>query len=111
MSEPTSWNYQAVAGSIYGGTLARTMPAGVRRVQDQSASIDWTSLHLIEPLSLRVQVLHAVAVAIKVSSRRRNALLVVDRGFPQMIWVVCTPLLGVALLVGTSCSDLSMPLT
>lgn len=71
----------AVAGSVYGGTLARIMPAGVRRVQDQSASIDWTSLHLIEPLSLRVQVLHAVAVAIK------------------MIWVVCTPFLGVALLI------------
>jgi len=76
------------------------MPAGVR-IQNQSASIDWTSLHLIEPLSLRMQVLHGVAVAIKVSSSRRNVLLVVDTGLPQMIWVVCTPLLGVALLVST----------
>ncbi|KAI6045068.1 hypothetical protein EDC04DRAFT_2865571 [Pisolithus marmoratus] len=46
-----------------------------------STSIDWTSLHLIEPTSLRIEVLHAVAVAIK------------------MIWVVCAPLLGLAFLI------------
>ncbi|KAL4069436.1 major facilitator superfamily domain-containing protein [Scleroderma citrinum] len=70
----------AVAGLVYDGTLTRVMPTGYR-IQDRSSSIDWTSLHFIEPLSLRLQVLHAVAVSIK------------------MIWVVCVPLLGVALLI------------
>ncbi|KAI6031973.1 amino acid permease ScVBA-like protein [Pisolithus microcarpus] len=68
----------AVAGLVYNETFMRGMPAAY---QIQPSSIDWTTLHLIEPTSLRLEVLHAVAVAIK------------------MIWVVCTPLLGFAFLV------------
>ncbi|KAI6159605.1 amino acid permease ScVBA-like protein [Pisolithus thermaeus] len=69
----------AVAGLVYNETFMRGMPAAYR-IQP-SSSIDWTTLHLIEPTSLRLEVLHAVAVAIK------------------MIWVVCAPLLGFAFLI------------
>ncbi|KAG6332711.1 hypothetical protein ID866_6381 [Astraeus odoratus] len=56
----------AVAGLVYNGTLAHVMPAGYQ-LQASSSSIDWTSLPSIEPPSLRAEVLHAVAVAIKVN--------------------------------------------
>lgn len=69
----------AVAGLVYNETLMRGMPATYWI--EASPSIDWSSLQFIEPTSLRSEVLHAVAVAIK------------------MIWVVCTPLLGLAFLI------------
>ncbi|KAH7883836.1 MFS general substrate transporter [Phlebopus sp. FC_14] len=70
----------AVAGLIFDGRLSHSMPLGYQ-IDSTSTSIDWTSLSSIEPLSLREEVLGAVSAAIK------------------MIWIVCTPLLGVALFV------------
>ncbi|KAI9572725.1 major facilitator superfamily domain-containing protein [Boletus coccyginus] len=69
----------AVAGLTFDGVLTRNMPLGYQ-IQG-SSSIDWTSLSLIEPLSLKWGVLHAVSKAI------------------QTIWIVCTPLLCVAMLI------------
>lgn len=54
----------AVAGLVYNETLMRGMPATYWI--EASPSIDWSSLQFIEPTSLRSEVLHAVAVAIKV---------------------------------------------
>ncbi|KIJ68672.1 hypothetical protein HYDPIDRAFT_82506 [Hydnomerulius pinastri MD-312] len=70
----------AVAGLVFDGKLSGNMPAGYQ-IQGSSSSIDWRSLSSIEPLSLRMDVLSAVSNAI------------------QTIWIVCTPLLGVAVLV------------
>ncbi|KIK95627.1 hypothetical protein PAXRUDRAFT_140266 [Paxillus rubicundulus Ve08.2h10] len=70
----------AVAGLVFDGRLSRDMPLDYQ-IQGSSSSINWTSLGSIEPESLRWEVLSAVSTAIKT------------------IWIVCTPLLCVALLV------------
>ncbi|KIJ21518.1 Drug:H+ antiporter-2 family protein [Paxillus involutus ATCC 200175] len=70
----------AIAGLVFDGRLSRDMPSDYQ-IQGSSSSIDWTSLGSIEPVSLRWEVLSAVSAAIKT------------------IWIVCTPLLCVALLV------------
>ncbi|KAF9229583.1 MFS general substrate transporter [Gyrodon lividus] len=70
----------AVAGLVFDGRLSADMPSDYQ-IQGSSSSINWTSLGSIEPVSLRWEVLSAVSMAIKT------------------IWIVCTPLLCVALLV------------
>ncbi|KAF8845336.1 MFS general substrate transporter [Paxillus ammoniavirescens] len=70
----------AVAGLVFDGRLSHDMPSNYQ-IQGSSSSINWTSLGSIEPVSLRWEVLSAVSTAIKT------------------IWIVCTPLLCVALLV------------
>ncbi|KAF9243867.1 major facilitator superfamily domain-containing protein [Melanogaster broomeanus] len=60
--------------------LVRFTGATIGLIQGSTSSINWTSLRSIEPLSLRWEVLGTVSMAI------------------QTIWIVCTPLLCVALL-------------
>ncbi|OAX44881.1 MFS general substrate transporter [Rhizopogon vinicolor AM-OR11-026] len=70
----------AVAGMVFDRQLSHALPIGY---QIQGSSINWRLLSLIEPLSLRTEVLSAVALAI------------------QTVWIVSAPLLGVALVVCT----------
>jgi len=70
----------AVAGLTFDGVLSHYLPSDYQ-IQGSSPSIDWTSLSLIEPPSLKWGVLGAASKAI------------------QRIWIVCTPLLCVAMLV------------
>lgn len=79
----------AVAGFIFDATLTQKMPSGYQ-TQGPITFINWNSLDSIEPLSLRAEVRHAVAVSIK------------------MIWVVCVPLLGIAFLVSLFMKRYSM---
>ncbi|KAG2077021.1 MFS general substrate transporter, partial [Suillus decipiens] len=69
----------AVSGMVFDGRLSHALPIGYQ-IQG-SSSINWRLLSLIEPLSLRNEVLGAVALAI------------------QSIWIVSAPLLGLALVV------------
>lgn len=69
----------AVAGMVFDRRLSHALPIGYQ-IQG-SSSINWRLLSLIEPLSLRYEVLGAVALAI------------------QSIWIVCTPLLGLAMVI------------
>lgn len=56
---------KAVSGLIFDGMLSHYMPSDYQ-IQGSSSSINWTSLSLIEPLSLRWGVLSAVSKAIQV---------------------------------------------
>ncbi|KAG1885617.1 major facilitator superfamily domain-containing protein [Suillus subluteus] len=69
----------AVAGMVFDRQLSHALPIGYQ-IQG-SSSINWRLLSLIEPLSLRNEVLGAVALAI------------------QSIWIVSAPLLGLAMVV------------
>lgn len=69
----------AVSGMVFDGRLSHALPIGYQ-IQG-SSSINWRLLSLIEPLSLRNEVLGAVALAI------------------QSVWIVSAPLLGLALLI------------
>lgn len=69
----------AVAGIVFDKQLSHALPIGYQ-IQG-SSSINWRLLSLIEPLSLRNEVLSAVALAIK------------------SIWIVSAPLLGVAVVI------------
>ncbi|RPD63229.1 amino acid permease ScVBA-like protein [Lentinus tigrinus ALCF2SS1-7] len=68
----------AVAGAVYLGQLAETLPAGV----DASSVVE--ALDSLRSHSDWPEILHALSLAIKA------------------IWLVCCPCLGVALLVGIS---------
>ncbi|KAF8559339.1 MFS general substrate transporter [Imleria badia] len=70
----------AVAGLIFDGVLSGYLPSDYQ-IQGSTSSINWTSLSSIEPLSLRWGVLSAVSKAI------------------QTIWIVCTPILCVAMFI------------
>ncbi|KII93380.1 hypothetical protein PLICRDRAFT_171143 [Plicaturopsis crispa FD-325 SS-3] len=70
----------SVAGAIFYGRLQSHLPADYQ-FTGSSSSIDWHSLHDLEPLELRSQVLHVVSSAI------------------QAVWLVCAPCLGVALAI------------
>jgi hypothetical protein len=50
---------------VFDKQLSHALPVGYQ-IQG-SSSINWRSLSLIEPLSLRVEVLSAVALAVQVS--------------------------------------------
>ncbi|KAG0703136.1 major facilitator superfamily domain-containing protein [Suillus ampliporus] len=54
----------AVAGMVFDGQLSHALPIGYQI--EGSSSINWRLLSLIEPLSLRNEVLSAVALAIQV---------------------------------------------
>ncbi|KAJ8596466.1 amino acid permease ScVBA-like protein [Rhizopogon salebrosus TDB-379] len=69
----------AVAGMVFDKQLSHALPVGYQ-IQG-SSSINWRSLSLIEPLSLRVEVLSAVALAVRA------------------VWIVSAPLLGVAMMI------------
>jgi hypothetical protein len=69
----------AVAGMVFDRRLSHALPIGYQ-IQG-SSSINWRLLSLIEPLSLRNEVLDAVALAI------------------QSIWIVSAPLLGLAMVI------------
>jgi hypothetical protein len=69
----------AVAGMVFDRRLSHALPIGYQ-IQG-SSSINWRLLSLIEPLSLRDEVLGAVALAI------------------QSIWIVSAPLLGLAMVI------------
>ncbi|KAG2156490.1 major facilitator superfamily domain-containing protein [Suillus bovinus] len=69
----------AVAGMVFDRRLSHALPVGYQ-IQG-SSSINWRLLSLIEPLSLRNEVLGAVTLAI------------------QNIWIVSAPLLGLAMVV------------
>lgn len=56
--------FKAVAGIVFDKQLSHALPIGYQ-IQG-SSSINWRLLSLIEPLSLRIEVLSAVAVAIQV---------------------------------------------
>jgi hypothetical protein len=56
--------FKAVAGMVFDRRLSHALPIGY---QIQGSSINWRLLSLIEPLSLRTEVLSAVALAIQVS--------------------------------------------
>lgn len=69
----------AVAGMVFDRQLSHALPIGYQI--PGSSSINWRLLSLIEPLSLRYEVLGAVALAI------------------QSIWIVSAPLLGLAMVI------------
>lgn len=69
----------AVAGMVFDRRLSRALPISYQ-IQ-ASSSINWRLLSLIEPLSLRKEVLDAVALAI------------------QNIWIISVPLLGLAMVI------------
>ncbi|KAG9314590.1 major facilitator superfamily domain-containing protein [Chiua virens] len=70
----------AAAGLIFDGMLSHRLPPGFQ-IDGSSSSIDWTSLRSINSPSLRWEVLDAVSRAI------------------QTIWIACTPILFVAMLI------------
>lgn len=78
----------AVAGMVFDRRLSHALPIGYQ-IQG-SSSINWRLLSLIEPLSLRNEVLDAVALAI------------------QSIWIVSAPLLGLAMVISLFVKCLSV---
>ncbi|GAW04732.1 amino acid permease -like protein [Lentinula edodes] len=70
----------SVAGAVFDARMASriTLNMGIDAL---SSSIDYSTLKDIQPLSLRAEVLHIVSTSI------------------QAVWIVCTPLLGVAFLM------------
>lgn len=81
----------AVAGMVFDGQLSHALPIGYQI--EGSSSINWRLLSLIEPLSLRNEVLSAVALAI------------------QSVWIVSAPLLGVAMVISLFMKCLSVEAT
>ncbi|KAJ3893699.1 amino acid permease ScVBA-like protein [Lentinula edodes] len=73
----------SVAGAVFDARMASriTLNMGIDAL---SSSIDYSTLKDIQPLSLRADVLHIVSTSI------------------QAVWIVCTPLLGVAFLASLS---------
>ncbi|KAJ3822640.1 amino acid permease ScVBA-like protein [Lentinula raphanica] len=69
----------AVAGAVFDARMASQIISNQDIKLDPS--IDFSTLKYLQPLSLRTEVLHIVSTSI------------------QTVWIVCTPLLGVALLV------------
>ncbi|KAJ3736900.1 amino acid permease ScVBA-like protein [Lentinula guzmanii] len=69
----------AVAGAVFDARMASQITSNLGINLD--SSIDFSTLKYIQPLSLRAEVLHIVSTSI------------------QTVWVVCTPLLGVAFLM------------
>ncbi|KAJ3777579.1 major facilitator superfamily domain-containing protein [Lentinula raphanica] len=69
----------AVAGAVFDARMASQIISNQDIKLDPS--IDFSTLKYLQPLSLRTEVLHIVSTSI------------------QTVWIVCTPLLGVALLM------------
>ncbi|KAJ3783791.1 MFS general substrate transporter [Lentinula aff. detonsa] len=69
----------AVAGAVFDARMASQITSNMDINLD--SSIDFSTLKYIQPLSLRAEVLHIVSTSI------------------QTVWIVCTPLLGVAFLM------------
>ncbi|KAJ3868415.1 major facilitator superfamily domain-containing protein [Lentinula novae-zelandiae] len=70
----------SVAGAVFDARMASRITANMG-IDALSSSIDYSTLKDIQPLSLRAEVLHIVSTSI------------------QTVWIVCTPLLGVAFLM------------
>ncbi|KAF8140012.1 major facilitator superfamily domain-containing protein [Boletus edulis] len=64
----------AVAGLIFDGVLSQHLPSDYH-IQGSSSSINWTSLSLIRPLSLKWEVLGAVSRAIRVCCSLHQAVM------------------------------------
>lgn len=56
--------FKAVAGMVFDRKLSHALPVAYQL--QGSSSMNWRLLSLIEPLSLRIEVLTAVALAIQV---------------------------------------------
>ncbi|KIY51339.1 amino acid permease ScVBA-like protein, partial [Fistulina hepatica ATCC 64428] len=71
----------SIAGAIYSGSVAGKLPD---EYNGSHASIDYSLLHSLQPLSVRNEIVDLIARSI------RN------------IWIFCTPAIGVAFLVSLS---------
>ncbi|KAJ4489595.1 major facilitator superfamily domain-containing protein [Lentinula edodes] len=70
----------SVAGAVFDARMASRITSNMG-IDALSSSIDYSTLKDIQPSSLRAEVLHIVSTSI------------------QAVWIVCTPLLGVAFLM------------
>lgn len=76
----------SVAGAVFNRRLAQSLPVGFG---PSSPNLDLNHLSAIAPLSLQLEVIHAVSTSI------------------QTIWAICCPCLGVAFIISLFLKNLS----
>lgn len=69
----------AIAGAIFSSRASHRLPPNVM-LNKSGSSINYSILNIIEPLDLRLRVLHVISTSI------------------QAVWIVCAPCLGLAFL-------------